>query len=100
MYSTFVTYTGINFTGASMNPARTLGPAVFSGFESYSWIYYVGPALGSSFAAGLYRLLKAMYVHFLLPLLHLKAWFHNRISLTFSLAGLIGPPTQIKTRTA
>lgn len=47
-----------------MNPARTLGPAVVgSGLESYSWIYFIGPAIGSIFAAGLYRLLKAMYVH-------------------------------------
>lgn len=53
-----------------MNPARTLGPAVFSGFESYSWIYFAGPALGSGIAAGLYRLLKAMYVHLVKPPFH------------------------------
>lgn len=47
-----------------MNPARTLGPAIVAnGFKSYYWIYFVGPAVGSVLAAGLYRLLKAMYVH-------------------------------------
>ncbi|KAJ4396232.1 Aquaporin-1 [Gnomoniopsis smithogilvyi] len=51
----------IEYTGASMNPARTLGPALVDNtFESYFWIYFLGPCAGSLLAAGLYRLLKAM----------------------------------------
>ncbi|KAF3761722.1 hypothetical protein M406DRAFT_64863 [Cryphonectria parasitica EP155] len=52
---------GINYTGTSVNPARTLGPAVINGnFVSYIWIFFVGPGLGAILAAGLYHLLKAM----------------------------------------
>lgn len=44
-------------TGGSANPARSLGPALFSGNISSYWIYVVGPLLGA-LAAGL--LFKAM----------------------------------------
>lgn len=45
-------------TGASMNPARTFGPALVSagGFESF-WIYVAGPLLGAVAAVVLERLL-------------------------------------------
>lgn len=60
---------GINYTGASMNPARTLGPAIIDNdFKAYMWIYIVGPFVGSILAAGLYRLLKAMYVPSISPI--------------------------------
>ncbi|NUO50502.1 MAG: hypothetical protein HOV80_16730 [Polyangiaceae bacterium] len=37
-------------SGASMNPARSLGPDIAAGQLSSSWLYVVGPALGSIIA--------------------------------------------------
>jgi aquaporin Z len=42
-------------TGASLNPARSIGPAVALGDFSSLWIYIVGPVLGAVVAALLYR---------------------------------------------
>jgi aquaporin Z len=42
-------------TGASLNPARTFGPAVVIGDLSQFWLYVVGPLLGATAAAILYR---------------------------------------------
>lgn len=37
-------------TGASMNPARSLAPAVVSGYLEFLWIYLTAPFLGSALA--------------------------------------------------
>ena len=42
-------------TGASLNPARTFGPALVSGDLRQFWVYLVGPLLGAAAAAFLYR---------------------------------------------
>lgn len=50
---------GVYYTGGSLNPARTFGPdVVLHTFDHYHWIYWLGPALGATFAAGFYRFIK------------------------------------------
>jgi glycerol uptake facilitator-like aquaporin len=44
-------------TGAALNPARWLGPALASGSFSDSWIFIVGPVAGALAAAFGYRAL-------------------------------------------
>ncbi|GAA5967377.1 hypothetical protein JCM11641_000527 [Rhodosporidiobolus odoratus] len=47
------------WTGGSLNPACSFGPAVVvTTFSPYHWIHWVAPALGASIAAGLFRFLK------------------------------------------
>lgn len=47
------------FTGGSANPARAIGPDVVNrSFPQYTWIYYVGPILGSLLATLFYSILK------------------------------------------
>jgi len=45
---------GIGLTGTSVNPARSIGPALFAGGEALSslWVFIVGPLLGGAAAAG------------------------------------------------
>jgi aquaporin NIP len=45
-------------TGASMNPARSLGPAVVSGDLSELWIYLTAPFVGAALGALVYQLLR------------------------------------------
>ena len=46
-------------TGASMNPARSLGPALVSGDVSVLWLYCAAPVVGALVAVFLYRAIWA-----------------------------------------
>lgn len=53
---------GVYFTGGSLNPARSFGPAVIAAnFNGYHWIYWVGPGLGTLVAVGFYKLVSLLW---------------------------------------
>ena len=45
-------------SGDSMNPARSLGPAIVSGHYEHQWIYLTSPFLGAAFAVLIWYVLK------------------------------------------
>jgi len=54
---TFVHIVGIPLTGTSVNPARSLGPALFAGGAALSnvWVFIVAPLVGAGLAVLVYR---------------------------------------------
>ncbi|XP_047662791.1 aquaporin-4 isoform X2 [Tachysurus fulvidraco] len=44
-------FTAGRISGGSMNPARSLGPAIIVGYWEHHWVYWIGPVLGAVFAA-------------------------------------------------
>ncbi|ORY56141.1 aquaporin [Pseudomassariella vexata] len=52
---------GVQFTGGSLNPARSFGPCVITlTFDQEHWIYWVGPLMGSLIAVMFYKLIKTL----------------------------------------
>ena len=49
----------INLTGTSVNPARSLGPALFAGGEALAnvWVFFVGPCAGAALSALVWKCL-------------------------------------------
>lgn len=50
---TVISMAGYNLTGPGLNPARSLGPALFAGDASLAqlWLYILGPIIGAGIAA-------------------------------------------------
>ena len=49
---------GAPYTGTSLNPARSLGPALASGDWNAFWVYVVGPLSGSLLAVAAFAVIK------------------------------------------
>lgn len=45
-------------SGASMNPARSLGPAIIGGIFDSQWIYLIAPVIGSLIAVAIYEYIR------------------------------------------
>ena len=58
---TLVHILGISFTGTSVNPARSFGPALLVGGEALSnvWVFIVAPLIGGVLAAAVYGFLSS-----------------------------------------
>ena len=58
---TLVHILGISFTGTSVNPARSFGPALLVGGEALSnvWVFIVAPLVGGVLAALVYKFLAS-----------------------------------------
>lgn len=54
---TLVHLLGINFTGTSVNPARSFGPALIAGNWTGLWVFILAPLVGGILAALLYGFL-------------------------------------------
>ena len=50
----------IRYTGTSVNPARSLAPAIFQGGTALTnlWIFIIGPFIGAAIAAGIWKAIE------------------------------------------
>jgi len=57
---TFVHIVGIPLTGTSVNPARSIAPALFSGGSALTdlWVFILAPLVGAALAVVVYRVVK------------------------------------------
>ncbi|MBR1804719.1 MAG: MIP family channel protein [Muribaculaceae bacterium] len=51
---------GIHYTGTSVNPARSIGPALFECGKALEqlWVFIVGPFVGAAIAAGIWKMIQ------------------------------------------
>lgn len=74
---------GVPYTGASMNPARSFGPALVSGHWGRAHvIYWFGPCFGASLASAIYRYFPDHAIN------SLPLWKTSRYSCKISVSSL------------
>ena len=58
---TLIHLVSIPVTNTSVNPARSIGPALYAGSAAISqlWLFIIAPLIGAALAAGLYAVLRA-----------------------------------------
>ena len=66
----FCALVGGPLTGASMNPARSLGPAFVGGLWASHWLYWVAPLTGMAVAARVYDRLRSARAPESMPAAH------------------------------
>jgi len=51
---------GIHYTGTSVNPARSIGPALFQGGQAMTelWVFIVGPFIGAALSALIWKAIE------------------------------------------
>jgi len=51
---------GIHYTGTSVNPARSIGPALFQGGQALTelWVFIVGPFIGAALSALIWKVIE------------------------------------------
>lgn len=51
---------GIHYTGTSVNPARSIAPAIFEGGDALAqlWAFIIGPFIGAAAAAGVWKVVS------------------------------------------
>ncbi|GAA5841135.1 hypothetical protein JCM9279_000551 [Rhodotorula babjevae] len=85
---------GVYYTGGSLNPARSFGPSVvLHDFESYHWIYWLGPAMGATLAAGFYKFIKWLEFETVLGPEDAENQPSAQKAQAAAAAGLAAPPT-------
>jgi len=57
---TFVHIVGIPLTGTSVNPARSIGPAIFAGGQALTdlWVFIAAPLVGAALAVLVYKVVR------------------------------------------
>lgn len=60
---TLINFVGIKYTGCGVNPARSIGPALFEGGQALTdlWVFIVAPLCGGALAAFLWKGLAYEY---------------------------------------
>lgn len=78
---------GAPYTGTSLNPARSLGPALLAPLLNPYWVYVAGPLLGGALAVAVFALARQRHV------LTVKLFHDPRYTSTLASSLPVAPPS-------